>query len=138
MNSYLDDLPLAPDEKAKLQNLAAESPAALLSMMRANRAAFEEYLGARRIDAISALLNEKINRQERRILETPFREDRGFGAIVGKPAPVIKSPDYDIEERDRLFEELQRLEKQDTSSDQVRHKINNLTERLNKLLTVKV
>jgi hypothetical protein len=134
MDSFLDKLPLSDEEKGKLNNLAVESPASLLSMIQANRKDFEEYFGSGRTTEILNSLGKLISQKERQILEDSSPDFYKLGAVVEKETPQIKSPMYDIEERNRLFEELQYWQSQDSSSDKVKEKISQLSHQLNELL----
>lgn len=135
MDSYLDKLSLSVEEKAKLKDLAAETPAALLSLIQANQKAFEDYFGAKRTPEILELLEDLVSHKERRILQHSPPNLRELGAIVGEKSPKIKSADYDIEERNRLFDELQFWQSQNSSSDKVKQKIAKLTDQLNDLFS---
>ena len=135
MDSYLDKLPLAAEEKAKLKDLAAETPAALLSLAQANRKAFEDYFGANRTPEILDMLGDLVGHIERQVLKAPPTGFHELGAIVGNSSPKPKHSSYDLEKRNMLFEELQYWQSLDSSSDRVKQKITKLTKQLNDLFS---
>src|SRR6266516_1198243 len=107
--SFLHGLPLSDEEKVKLQSLGAETPAALVGMMKASPDSFHRLLGPERAAEIRTHLERLISPDERAVLEAPVPAFHARGAIVDKPAPPIDSPKYDLEERERLFTELREL-----------------------------
>ncbi|MGQ0542790.1 MAG: hypothetical protein ACT4O9_13195 [Blastocatellia bacterium] len=135
MDSYLDRLHLSGEEKAKLDDLAADTPAALLAMMEADSKVFERLLGKERALQIMSSLDELIDETSRRIIREKSANVRGLGAIVLENSPKLPPVKYDPDERNRLFDELQYWQSQDSSSDEVNYRISNLTERLNELLS---
>jgi hypothetical protein len=135
VDSYLDRLPLSAEEKAKLKDLAAETPSALLSMIQANPKSFEDYLGVKRTPEIMEMIDNLVSHNERQVLKTPLTGFRELGAIVGKTSPAPKQPNYDLEKRNQLFEELKYWQSQDSSSDNVKQRITKLTEQLNELFS---
>jgi hypothetical protein len=134
MGSFLDKLPFSDEEKRRLNNLAVENPASLLSMIQANQKDFEDYFGSERTTEILDLLGNLISQKERQILEDSPPNFYELGAVIEKKAPGIKPPQYDINERNRLFEELQYWQSQDSSSHKVKEKISQLSHQLNELL----
>jgi hypothetical protein len=127
-------LPLSAEEKAKVANLGAPSAAALLAMMRASPEAFDSYLESDLARELAAALEALISEHERAVLEAPAQWFPATGAIIGKKAPLLRPPRYDVAERDRLFEQLQRLRRQGDSSPETKRRIAELEHRLNALL----
>jgi hypothetical protein len=78
---FLDDLPLMPDERKDLLDLGAATRLALVSALRSAgsgaRAAFDERNGAGRFDAVVALLEAGLTKNER--AARPLRPLRGTG-----------------------------------------------------------
>lgn len=132
--NYLEDLPPSLEEKAKIDKLGAPSPAALLAMIQAAPEAFDRYLGGERAQALAEALRRLISESERALLDVPVRQFPATGAIIGRKAPLLRSPRYDIAERDRLFEQLQYLRQQKDSSPAAKRRIAELEEKLNALL----
>ena len=133
-DNYLEDLPLSAEEKAGVASLGASNAAALLAMIRAAPEAFENYLGSDRTQELAVALEALISEHERAVLDSPVRWFPATGAIIGKKAPVLGPTRYDIAERDRLFEQLQRLRRQGDSSPETKQGIAELEQRLNALL----
>lgn len=133
-DNYLENLPLSAEEKAKVASLGAPSAAALLAMVRASPEAFDSYLGSDRARELAAALEASISEHERAVVDAPVPWFPATGAIIGKKAPLLRPPRYDVAERDRLFEQLQRLQRQSNSSPETRRRIAELEQRLNALL----
>ncbi len=131
---YLEDLPLSFEEKAKITSLGAPNPAALLAMRQANPEAFDQYLGRDRAQELAAALRHLISEPERTVLDAPVQQFRTTGAIIGRKAPLLRPPRYDVAERDHLFEQLQSLRQQEDSSPATKRRIAELEQRLNALL----
>ncbi len=131
---YLDDLPLSAEEKAKVAGLGASSGAALLAMIRASPEDFDSYLGSDLVRELAAALEASISEHERAVLDAPVQWFPATGAIIGKKAPLLRPPRYNVSERDRLFEQLQRLRQQGDSLPGTKRRIAKLEQRLNALL----
>jgi hypothetical protein len=99
---------LTPRERATLSSLGAESAAALWGAIDASPDSFVDLLGSERAKRLSKQLWQMIPRDQRRIFEhsTPSPPP---GVPVDFEPPPLSPTVYDVKERDRLFEELQRL-----------------------------
>ncbi len=136
MHGFLKRLPLSAEEKEKLDALAVETPAALASLIQANPNAFEDWFGYERTLDILHSLENLISESDREVIDkshtTSFHK---LGAIVERRPPDLQPTVYDIDQRNRLFRELQYLESQSSPSDNVKQRIKQLTKKLNDLLT---
>ncbi len=106
---YLEDMALSQDEKDKIAALAPTGPAALLAMMQAAPEDFYRYLGRERCAVLRERLQRSLSRSERATLDAPVWKFHATGARLGQEAPSLRPPQYDVAERNRLFEELQFL-----------------------------
>lgn len=135
MDNYLDQLALTDEEREKIRSLAATTPAALLSLIQASSVSFSRFFGPQRTQQLIARLKPLLSAEDRERLAQPARsypiQETRF---VESPAPVLPSPDFDIEERDRLFDRLRRLRSQRNSSPEVRREIAALEEQLNAIM----
>jgi macrodomain Ter protein organizer (MatP/YcbG family) len=135
MEDYLENLPLSSEEKAKINALAVDSPAALLSMIEADPETLNQYLGEKATEKLKASLQTMLKPSEKRVLQAEQKFDHQLGAIVGRNAPNLQQTQYNIEERDRLFAELQYWKTKDDTSANVKAKIAQLNQQLEELLT---
>lgn len=138
MSDFLKELqvggaPLSPDEAEKLESLGVQSPLELLSMIKADPAAFKRFYGAASTDALTSSLQAQVGTPG---LALVHRRPQRFktGAIVSSRLPRLKAPGYDLAERDRLFDELQELRAHPDPSDEVQARVHELESRLNLLL----
>jgi hypothetical protein len=106
---FLDRLNVSEEEGKKLAGLGARTPAALLAMRQASPEAFAGHLGAARADQIAAELLALLSDEERQRLAAPLPPGRALGARLAPPAAPLRDPPYDLERRDLLFQELERL-----------------------------
>jgi hypothetical protein len=83
---YLNDLNLSDEERAKLAKFGAKTPKALLSMRRASREAFDDYVGRGRAEAIASELEKLLTDEEREALKGPPRGAGKLGARL-EPSP---------------------------------------------------
>jgi len=133
-NDYLENLPLSLEEKKKIVSLGASNAAALLAMMQAAPEVFDRYLGTDCARELAAALEHMISESERAVIEAPVRQFHATGAIVDQKAPLLRLPKYEIAERDRLFDQLQRLRQQANPSPATKRRIAKLEQRLNSML----
>ena len=131
---YLENLSLSDEEKAKILHLGVSSGVELLAMMRASPQAFKGFLGDDRFDELSSTLEASLDDRERAILDRPTENFKATGAIIDREPPTIEPPQYDIGERDRLFDQLQQLRSQRDSSPETKQRIAEIEDRLNNLL----
>jgi hypothetical protein len=133
---YLRHLPLSPAEGAKLSELGAPTPAALLAMVKASPEAFAGWFGSARTASLARALEALIGEEDRRVIEsTPSVSEYTIGgAIIGGTAPDISQPGYDLNERDRLFEQLRQLRAVENPSALVKERASELEEELNALM----
>ncbi|HMS44084.1 MAG TPA: hypothetical protein PKE69_27910 [Pyrinomonadaceae bacterium] len=134
MEDYLEKLSLTDEEKLKIKRLATDSPAALFSMIEAEPEVFDKYLGEKTARKLKTDLEMLLKPSERKILQESRNIHPQLGAIVGERSPVLPKTSYNIEERDRLFDELRYWESQNTDSRAVKSKIAQLNKQLNELL----
>ena len=132
--NYLENLPLSTKEKEGLAELGASSAPALLAMLKAAPEAVENYLGYEKTHDLARALEARVSEAEKRIVESPATRSFRTGAIVSRGVPRIKLPAYSVEERDNLFNELQRLRQHSDGSLKSRQQIEALEQRLNSLL----
>lgn len=135
MNSYLDRLPLTAEEKENLRQLGAPTPAALLSLIRASQERFRHFFDAARTQQLVAWLTPLLSEEERLRLDRPAPSYPIQHALfTDSVAPALPAVDFDIEERDRLFEQLCQLRGQSDPSPEVQQEIRAVEERLNTIL----
>ena len=80
MNSFLDDMALTDDERAKLKAFGAATPFALLGMRKAAPAAFDAHIGPERAQEIAAQLERLLSDNERDKLSKPAGPLGALGA----------------------------------------------------------
>lgn len=131
---YLENLPLSTKEKEGLAELGASSAPALLAMLKAAPEAVENYLGYKKTHDLERALEARVSEAEKRIVGGPATRSFRTGAIVSRGVPHIKPPTYNVEDRDNLFNELQRLRQHNDGSLKSRKQIEALEQRLNTLL----
>lgn len=130
----LEELPLTAEEREKIGALGVSSAAAFLAMIRAAPGALEPFFGADRTRELKDLLERSLSAKERGVLEAPPLRFPISGAVLDRNPPILRTPDYDIETRDRLFEELQSLRRKGDSSPDTKRQIAQLERSLNALL----
>jgi hypothetical protein len=133
-HNSLEDLPLTAEEQEKIGNLGVPNAAALLAMIRAAPSELETFLGIDRTRELKDLLERSLPAKDRGMLEMPPPRFPVSGAILDRKPPVLRPPDYDVETRDRLFEELQSLRRKGGSSPDTKRQIAQLEQSLNALL----
>lgn len=132
-DDYLEDLPFSREEKTKIANLGAPNAAALLAMIQAAPEVFDCYLG-RDSRALVRTLRHMISESERAVLDAPVQRFHATGAVVDQKPPVLQPPQYDIAERDRLFDQLQHLRQQGDSLPATKQRIAELERQLSTML----
>lgn len=133
--NFLDHLPLAPAEKAKLRQLAVPSPSALLGLIHASPDAFAQFFGPAHTEQLVDWLNAMIDERERARLSRSVHHYPIQGSVFSiNPAPSIAPTKYNIEKRDRLFDHLQQLRTEPNPSDQTRQEIAEYEAKLNAIL----
>ncbi len=130
----LEELPLTADEREKIGALGVSSAAAFLAMIRAAPKEIEGFLGVDRTRELMDLLERSLPAKERGALEVPSARFPISGAVLDRKPPILRPPDYDVETRDRLFEELQSLRRKGDSSPDTKRQIAQLERSLNALL----
>lgn len=134
-SEFLSALDLTPDEKKKLANLGAATPIALLSLCQAAPEAFDDLVGKERADVIVGDLRNLLTPEEQdRLVATPPPRRFPLGARLDKGPGSLPAPKFDIEQRDRLFEELQSLRNLSSVSLTQKQRIADLEKQLNLLL----
>ena len=131
---FLENLPLTTEEKDKISSLGVSNGAALLSMIQTAPEEFETYFGSQRTRELKALLEESVSAPQRVVLDAPVRRFPASGAILERTPPVLRPPDYDLQTRDHLFDQLQQLRQSGDSSPETQQRIAHLEESLNALL----
>jgi hypothetical protein len=135
MYEFLDRIPgLTDQERQKLVMLGADSPLGLLYAIRAAPAEFEKYFGKDRIQSLAQHLDELVSPSEREAVESLPDFEYSLGARQDLPAPPLKKPNYDIEERDSLFKLINELRHSPDQSSESREMLKNLEQQLNSLL----
>ncbi len=131
---YLENLPLSTKEKEGLAELGVSSAPALLAMLKAAPEAIENYLGYEKTHDLARALEARVSEAEKRIVGSPATRSFKTGAIVSRGVPRIKPPAYSVEDRDNLFNELERLRQHNDGSLKSSQQIESLEQRLNSLL----
>ena len=133
--NFLDQLPISPPEKEKLLQLAVTSPSALLGMIHASSDAFAQFFGPHRTEQLVEWLTAFLGTEEGERLSRPAHRYPIQAPIFAiGPAPPLLSASCDIEERDRIFRQLQQLRADPHPSDQTREEIAACETRLNAML----
>ena len=130
----LEELPLTAEERERIDALGVPDATALLAMIRAAPGEFQSFFGPDRTREIAALLERSLPAKELGVLEGSPPRFPISGAILDRKPPVLRSPNYDVETRDRLFEELQSLRRKGDSSPDTKRQIAQLERSLNALL----
>jgi hypothetical protein len=138
VSEFLSNLDLSPDEREKLAGLAASTPAAVLAMRRAAPEAFDGLFGKERADQIAAALEDQLTPEEKQRLASRVPVTQfSLGANLETPPSELPPPQFDIGQRDRIFDEIQELrELKSPSAEQSKRKIE-LEQRLSALLESK-
>jgi hypothetical protein len=137
-SEFLSELSLSAEEKRKLAELGASTPAALLSLRRAAPEAFENLLGKERAKEVVEQLWSLLTPDEQARLSTAHPPRRfPLGARLDTPPTGLPPPNFDVEKRDRIFNELQSLRKLSSLSPVQRNRIADLERELNALLECK-
>jgi len=136
MADFIDEFPLQEEVKAKLRSLGADSPAGLLASLDAAGGAAPKFLGKATLKRVRKILNSRMSTRERQALLTPAQRVY-FGAQLQRPAPKIRPPNFNIAERDQLFDRLQSLRSRLRSggtSPVVQTEVEELESRLNNMM----
>ena len=132
---YLSDLELSPEEHAKLAGLGASSAAALWSLWEAAPKEMDRLLEAQRSTEIHERLRALLTPEERERLDLSHSVKKyPLGASLRTPPAHLPPPRFDIEKRDRLFEEIQALRDAGGRSEMADEHILELERELNELL----
>ena len=130
--SFIDSLPVGPEEKSLFRARGINSAAELLGLIQSSPDFFERQLGKSRLAELVSELKTQLSTAHHAVLDTPVKKF-ATGAIIDEPAPELKSPRFDLNKRDALFERLTELEKQDRTQE-VDQEIQAVTEQLNAML----
>ena len=110
--SFLEQLAVPASTRRKLQELAATSPASLLSMFYASPAALEGYLGGEESRRVRTQLEHLLGEAEVRRLRAPMAVGH-MGAVLAPPQAAVgserKATLYTT--RDQLLQRIEKLEK---------------------------
>lgn len=82
MSDFLDKIPLSTPERVKLLAFGAATPLALLSLRKASKEAFDNYIGLGRADEIVKGLEKLITDAERTTLSQPLQRGGALGARI--------------------------------------------------------
>ena len=134
MDNFFEVLPLSGREKDQLKELGADSPVSLLAMIEANPVAFENLLGAKKLSDLQNFLEDLLTEQDSYFLKNQSVKHFKLGAVTEKKFPKLTEPDYDINERDRLYEELKNLKSEQSFSDENKERISKITDKLNRMM----
>jgi hypothetical protein len=116
--SFLEQLAVPASTRQKLQELAATSPASLLSIFYATPAALESYLGEDEFRQVRTQLEHLLGEAEVRRLRAPSAGGR-MGAVLTPPQPAPASARKTMlyTTRDQLLQRIEKLEKQPRRDD---------------------
>lgn len=130
---FLDHLSiLSFGEREQLRRIGAASPEVLYSAITAGRDPFDRMFGSWKVDRLLANLYDLIPAEHRTVLEQFTFIPPPAGVLIHGAPSSPAEPDFDIEERDRLFEQLQFLSKAGTVD--AARKARAIEEQLNALL----
>lgn len=108
MADFIDMLDLPEEVKLKLRSFGATNGAALLSLIDAAPEAAKNYLGCESFHDTREKLSLSLSNNEKSILKRAAPKVY-LGAQVGKLAPVLRPPSYDVAERDKILERIKIL-----------------------------
>ena len=89
---YLDHLRITPEERARLADLGAPTPLAVLGIRKAAPEAFDRLFGTERAAEIAAQLSAFLGKEEHAILAAPLSAPPPLGARLDEP-PEPPRPD---------------------------------------------
>lgn len=131
---FLAKLALTDEERAKLASIGATNALMLVLAQRASPEAFDKLLGPDRAKKVVNSLVGLLTPEEHSRLADSSPSRFALGAHIGPAPKTLPEPRFDINERDRLFREIERLRALPSPSGSQREKITDLTRRLNALL----
>lgn len=103
--AYLREVAPDAETERKLRAFAADTPIGLLSQIKASRQDMERYLGA----DITARVVSRLEQMVGSPVSAPPLPARSLGVPLAPPPRTLAEPRYDVERRNRLWQELQRL-----------------------------
>jgi hypothetical protein len=133
---FLDDLELSDEERQKLRRLGAKSALMLLLMRKSSPNEFDAYVGSERAQHIEGGLMAMLTEEDRGKLAAEPVRPGALGSrlgVGGRPVSLVP-PSFEINERDRLFGELQDLRMGPSKSIDRDGRIAELERKLNQLL----
>jgi hypothetical protein len=88
--NFIDSLPFPEEDRAKLASFGALSPFALLSIRKASKEAFDNYVGRDRVDRIVCYVESLLTDEQRESLKQPSRGGAGKLGARLDPVPTSK------------------------------------------------
>lgn len=135
MDSYIQHLELSPDERQKIEHLAAPSAASLLSLVRASHGAFEAFYGLEPTRKLVENLEKMLSDEERDRLKRPPPHFPIESPRILAAVPKLADPKFDVAERDRVFEEIRALRAKQQWSPEVTQRIKELENQLENMIS---
>ena len=133
-NDFIERLPVEPPVRESLRTLGYDSPEALSGALEASREAFEAHYGTSVVQQIGRGLQEARG-IEPRAHAVPGEKDRySLGARIERTSAEGLPKTFDVGTRDRLFDELSRLERQSPKTPAIRQRIEELAGRITELV----
>jgi len=133
VNDFIDSLALSEDEKARVEELGAESVPMLLGQLCAAPDAAASFLGDDLYKKLLAAAESRLRATERSILQMQTPQYHDEGAVIGPP-PQLSEPGYDLEQRDILHGEWLRLRQKPEKSPEESRRMSDLESQLTSML----
>jgi hypothetical protein len=125
---------LSSVERQQLEAIGAPTPLALRSAMQASPSAFVRLLGAKRYSEIVEALDAMVPEADKAELESADLPAYRLGVPVEHEPPPEIGRNALIEERDRVYQQIQQIKEAGDSSPDAVQLRTSLEERLNELL----
>ena len=83
--AFLDQLSISDEDRARLAKFGANTPFALLSIRKASKDAFDDFIGRDRVDRIAGEIETLLTDEQRASLKEPPKRPGPLGARMGPP-----------------------------------------------------
>ena len=135
MADYLESMTsLSSSERQQLRSIGAPTPLALYSAMEASPTAFMRLLGKRRYRKIFDELDRMIPQDEKAKLPCAEYQSYQLGVSLDQTPPPEVERGPLIEERDRVYEQIERIKAAHDRSPETSRALEELEARLEELL----
>ncbi len=132
-SDYVAGLPVSDELKTELRAFGAESPLALLELIRASRSDFTSHFGPSTTELLEDELANLIPAEVLKELELVPDVPMPMGALLNMGFE-LPAPPFDIEERDKLYFHIEGLRAMEHPTDEQQIKLDQLETELIRLL----